>query len=298
MEKSTTFIYGLVSTKDLTNVRYVGKTVQRLSNRLYEHLQCHKGKNTHKQSWIKQQQNLGYSIKIILIDEVWTEDWEFWEMFWIQEYFRRGYKLTNLAPGGNQPNNTEEIYVINSNNEIMNTFNSISEAARYYGIAGSRISRVLNNKKRDKTVKGLVFVKPSNYNKNQNYGLLFIRKPSNIPVYQYKLDGSFIKKWKNQKEVSKCTGISMSGLNCALRGRQHSSGGFQWSYILEDKSSRIIDYKSKISIYKDEILIDTYESIADMCRAFNFDIKYVYRSIYERKTNKYKGYTFKRLDKI
>ena len=118
MEKSTTFIYGLVSTKDLTNVRYVGKTVQRLSNRLYEHLQCHKGKNTHKQSWIKQQQNLGYSIKIILIDEVWTEDWEFWEMFWIQEYFRRGYKLTNLAPGGNQPNNTEEIYVINSNNEI------------------------------------------------------------------------------------------------------------------------------------------------------------------------------------
>ena len=119
MEKSTTFIYGLVSTKDLTDVRYVGKTLQRLSNRLYEHLQCHKGKNTYKQSWIKQQQKLGHDIKIILIDEVWSEDWEFWEMFWIQEYFRRGNKLTNLSPGGVQPNNLEEVFEFIKKNNIL-----------------------------------------------------------------------------------------------------------------------------------------------------------------------------------
>ena len=297
MEKSTTFIYGLVSTRDLSDIRYVGKTIQRLSNRLYEHLQCHKGKNTYKQSWIKQQQKLGYDIKIILIDEVWSEDWEFWEMFWIQEYFRRGNKLTNLSPGGVQPNNLEEVFAINSNNKIVKKFDSISEADRYYNIPSSVISNIISKKTRHKLYQDITFVRVRDYDTNKDYGLLFIRK-SNKPIYQFNLDGEFISEWRSAVEASKELNVNKTSISCVLSKVQKTAGGFQWSYKPDNMNAASIDYKREIGVYKDNLLVGSYDSIANMCRMLGLNIKYVNRAIYERKSNKYKGYRFERLSKL
>ena len=38
---------------------------------------------------------------MIYIDEVPTEDWEYWEKYWIAQYKSWGFKLENITHGGN-----------------------------------------------------------------------------------------------------------------------------------------------------------------------------------------------------
>lgn len=55
-----------------------------------------------------------------------------------------------------------------------------------------------------------------------------------IPIEQYSLSGSLIRRWKSTKEARQGTGITSIG--DALRGRQKTAGGFVWEYV--DKSYR------------------------------------------------------------
>ena len=50
------------------------------------------------------------------------------------------------------------------------------------------------------------------------------------PVYQYTLDGVFIKKYNSGKEASFQTGVSRSGIANACQGKAKSAGGFVWKY--------------------------------------------------------------------
>lgn len=81
-------IYTLSSTRDLNDIRYVGKTKQTLKRRLQGHLcDAKKAKRlgyykNHNYNWINQEINNGYSIVIEELDSLEfnkTEDWKWFE---------------------------------------------------------------------------------------------------------------------------------------------------------------------------------------------------------------------------
>lgn len=95
-------------------------------------------------------------------------------------------------------------------------------------------------------------------------------------VYQYDKFGNFLKEWESGREVTRQLGIQP--LN-GLKGKNRSSGGFQWSYEKRDKLER---YKSnsgtkrKVRIEKDHIIKD-FNSITNLVEFFGGG-----RSIYQR----------------
>lgn len=90
-------IYGL-SNPYTFELRYVGKTEQKLSVRLQQHLQpAYLRTNTHKNAWIKSLLKNGIKPEIFEIET--TEDFDA-EEFWIGYFMLLGCDLTNGTNGG------------------------------------------------------------------------------------------------------------------------------------------------------------------------------------------------------
>jgi hypothetical protein len=91
-------IYGLVDPRDPDRVRYVGKTVMRLSYRLHVHVYyARKGKQSHRDYWIRQLLSDGVEPIAIVLERTTDDRWEEEERRWIASFD----DLTNLAAGGN-----------------------------------------------------------------------------------------------------------------------------------------------------------------------------------------------------
>ena len=105
-------------------------------------------------------------------------------------------------------------------------------------------------------------------------------KKQSKKVYQYSLEGIFIKKYDSVSCASKNTGLSFQSISKCCLGNQKTSGGYQWSYnYLENLSpvkaySRVIKHKKgkSVNVYKDGLLINTYVSVNEVARTLN--IKY------------------------
>lgn len=51
-----------------------------------------------------------------------------------------------------------------------------------------------------------------------------------IPIYQYTLDGKFIKEWSNSREVTRETKMDYRNINSCCRGKIKTAYGFIWKY--------------------------------------------------------------------
>lgn len=56
------------------------------------------------------------------------------------------------------------------------------------------------------------------------------------PIYQYDLDGNFIRRWDSTKDVVNSLGLCQVALNSCANGKDSykSVGGFRWSYELKE----------------------------------------------------------------
>ena len=105
-------------------------------------------------------------------------------------------------------------------------------------------------------------------------------KKQSKKVYQYSLDGIFLKSYDSLSSASKDTGINFKLISKCCLGSQKTCGGYQWSYdyFKELDSvkpySRTIEHKKGIAInvFKKGILINSYPSIKDAEK--NLNIKY------------------------
>ena len=62
-------------------------------------------------------------------------------------------------------------------------------------------------------------------------------------VYQYDLDGFFIKEWCNAPEASKATGVNVSDIQANAREKVSRAGNYQWSYKYFDKLDKYVRNK-------------------------------------------------------
>jgi FtsZ-interacting cell division protein YlmF len=94
-------IYGLSSSSDPENIRYIGKAID-IKKRLKRHLSSYELKrDTHKNRWIKLELLNGNDIISTELYRFENENWQNVEIEWIDKYKKLGYKLTNSTIGGN-----------------------------------------------------------------------------------------------------------------------------------------------------------------------------------------------------
>ena len=58
--------------------------------------------------------------------------------------------------------------------------------------------------------------------------------PNNKTVYQYSLDGTFIKEWRSISYASRELHINISNISMCANGKRPNAGGFRWSYNKSD----------------------------------------------------------------
>jgi len=94
-------IYALIDPRD-NEIRYVGKTKNRLTTRLGQHIEdvVYKQERNWRTHWIAELLRLGYRPRIELIQEVPDEFWRQAEPYWISYYRAIGCRLTNGTEGG------------------------------------------------------------------------------------------------------------------------------------------------------------------------------------------------------
>lgn len=98
MPKSSTCKIYTLSSPDDDIVRYVGKTVKTLRDRLTGHVS--EKRINHRTCWIKSVVNKGVEPKIELIEEVSNDKWQESEIYWIAQFKAWGFDLVNNAIGG------------------------------------------------------------------------------------------------------------------------------------------------------------------------------------------------------
>lgn len=131
------YIYSLSCPKS-NEIRYIGKTYSP-GNRLATHVyQAKQGRKGYSSNWIRTLLSYNTTPIMSIIAACGEHNWEQVEKKYIKEYRNKGYNLTNILEGGNDgpkpgfknPNSAKKVKMITLDNILLNTFESVTEAAK------------------------------------------------------------------------------------------------------------------------------------------------------------------------
>lgn len=204
------YIYCLINPLDNT-IRYVGVTKRTLKKRLAEHIQKSKYKQTRKDYWIQSLVKKGVLPVIEEIDIV--DDLIFWEKHYISLYKSWGFDLVNGTSGGDNGELTLE-----SKKKISEKLKGNTHGFKkgHFPISGFKKGHSINKKNKTKEHKLKISLSKLNV--------------GSIAVYQYDLQGNFIKEWISASKVQRELGILNSKINMVCKGKRNKAGGFIWKY--------------------------------------------------------------------
>lgn len=127
-----------------------------------------------------------------------------------------------------------------------------------------------------------------------NFSKEVLRKVGNTPktVYQYSLDGQFLKEWKCMSNID-IGGYSIANISTSIK-RNGTCAGYIWSFEKKDKVNPKIKYQmpikytqiKKIDIKSDEV-IEIYNDVNDIINKLNLN-KHANGKIYDCIKNKIK----------
>lgn len=162
--------------------------------------------------------------------------------------------------------NKTKTYLYDINGNFIKEFISITKASKETGIEIDKIS---------KSIKGKYSVNKKYYFSDIKYEKFPIVQQTNHrndSLYQYDLQGNFMKKWNNYSEVKKYFGKDI-GIHAAIR-LNNSCMGYQWSwnYLPNMKELKPKTKARKVGKYTmDGILLQTFNTVreakADTCGA-------------------------------
>ena len=247
-------IYTLSSTRNPNVIRYVGKSKQKLSRRLSQHLcAAKKAKETnyklnYNYNWINKELSEGYKIIIEELDSInfqENESWEWLEQYWISQMKIWGFNITNLTDGGD-----------GNKNQHFSKETIQKRAEKLRGIPRDLETR----RKISESHKGKILSEETK-NKVSNS----IKELQGRKILQYDLDGNKIKEWDCIVDAAKQLNIDKANIGhcCSHKENHNSAGGFIWRYI--EDSTPVIKYTSNsicvldlnhklISIFKTAVL--------------------------------------------
>lgn len=209
------YIYTLSDPRN-NEIRYVGKTKQKLNNRLSSHLsEIKRGNKNHRCNWIRKLLKEDIKPKIDILDIVPECEWKFWETYWISQMKQWGLHLVNGSNGGEGGDNLNKEQIEELRKRMIeNNPMFISEVVEK---CSKRMTKWLKIKWKD----------PSYRNK-----MIEISKKGCKPVIQYSINGKFIKEYKSITDAAKILGITPSSIYGLCRGNKwrKTAHGYVWKY--------------------------------------------------------------------
>lgn len=296
MKKKSNKIYSL-SHPITGEVRYIGFTSNKLSERLSGHLCDIKRSSNRKNNWLKSLISQNLKPVIELVEDLGNDPWEEAEKYWIQQFKNWGFRLTNNEEGGIGAKRTERIaksikklkpikqYSLDGN--FIREWSSATEVNNSLGYSKVVICKAIKNKT---TASGFQWrYKEDNSTVDKWTGM------NKRKVHQYSLDGKFIKEWSAVVEASKTLTINSPGIFKNLRGDAKSAGGFIWKYF--NDTNEVIIKKDRNGYSKRVIIEDTlntttntFERLVDAANYLNITSKALWAFINTGKGNKGKKY--------
>lgn len=117
--------------------------------------------------------------------------------------------------------------------ELIKQYDTYNRKFGYNRTEGGDINPMLGKHHTKRSLKMI-----SEHSKGKN-------NPAAREVYQYDLQGNFIKRYDTVKEAAKETGINFVGISKCRSGSRLSAGGYIWKYKLENNVSRQTHYYKK-----------------------------------------------------
>lgn len=155
------------------------------------------------------------------------------EIYWIKYYqsndLSKGY---NLTPGGNQAVTLipEELY------KKWEEGSTVGELVELFKVNKSTISKWLSNL--------------DSYNNIESHRRSTLRQLNNSdglqPIYQYDLEGNFIKEWLSYHQIERELGFDRNCISHCCRGEYFSSNGYRWAYKNKPLISKEEFYKCSL----------------------------------------------------
>jgi hypothetical protein len=301
-------IYALSSSKTPEDIRYIGKTTGNIKQRLYRHISSSKYENTYKSRWVNKELKKGNKIiitEIFIVPEY--ENWEKWEIHFISDYKRKGYKLTNTTIGGenlsgiNNPfygkkHSKKTIKKIKNSNplkkavdmfdlkgDLIKSYISISEAGLENNLSMHIISDVCRKRPKFKTAGGFVW-----RFKGEPFSLKYENPAESLrkEICQYDKKGNLIKEFNSISDAAQQLSISVGNISRCCNYKIKSVKNYIWrfkgdKFSLDDVRS---DAKKVIQCSLTGAYINEFKSISEATK----NTKIYSSGIYFCCTNKYK----------
>ena len=277
-------------TNKITGLSYIGQSIQ-LSNRYEKHLI--EAKSDRRQSkWYKALREFGIeNFDYNIIEECQPAELNMREIYWIAYYdsYKNGY---NSTPGGQ-----EKYYDPQPIYDAWDEGLAPLEIAQKLGIGTSCIYYNLKdyknyNKHEAKIRGGRLAYETQMRNNNIN--------PINNYIYQYDLDGNFIKEWNSCKEIQRALKYNASLIGKCVNGKRLSAYNFQWKNYYKESIPPYLNKRGKprpVIQYDDNWKeIAKYKTIKEASDKTHTDESLIRRVC--KNGNKASGYHWKYEDEI
>lgn len=246
--------------------KYVGRTKD-VKLRMRNHSNRFHGIDTKRRDWINSLREENLKPILEVLKEVDESEGAYWEKFYLLEFTNRGYSLMNqnINNLGNQTSfksgfNSVEVVALDKLGNYVFEFASVKGAEKFVNTIGIGsvllgitktcagyiwLKKVEYIKMSEDDIKAIVFrandrslVKGSStsFKKGRvgwNKGVKGLTTKSAKTIYQYSLNGEFIKTWRSAKEAGNTLNIHPEGIARCARGIAKSAGSFYWSYELK-----------------------------------------------------------------
>ena len=200
--------------------------------------------------------------------------------------FKKGEHHGNEFKKGFVSPHRKKVYQYDLDGNFIKEFDSAKQAAQENNISSSLITMCCQQKIKTGGNYQWRFEK-QNVNK--------VCKKARKKVYQYDLDGNFIKEWCGIVEIVQKMNANSSNISNCCRGIEHSAYGYQWRYYYQSDGIGKVKTNKK-TVYQYNLLgelVNKFISLREMNRITGFDKSNVKKAI---KTNKIAyGYYWKLL---
>jgi predicted GIY-YIG superfamily endonuclease len=213
------------------------------------------------------------------------------ERYWIKyfrSYFRwpdsNGFNMTRGGDGGSDWN-LKKVAAYTLDGKLIRTFNTITECAHYYGIAGtSSISIVCNDNSRSCDGKMFQYFEDLPPKQITPY---IPDSNTKVPICRLDLNGNFLETFSGIVDAEKA-GYSRTGIIGCAKGIYKTSLGFQWCYQTDLKKviGKPVDPVKRVCVVQyslDGLFIERYNSCAEAARKNNFK---TYKTIHKALSSK------------
>lgn len=218
---NTFFIYGLID-PTTNELRYIGKSINPIV-RLRKHISEKDKGDTYKNRWLRKLINNKIKPELIILDEL-SNDWQYWESFYILYFKSLGCKLTNATSGGDAPPLTKGYKHSDESKRKM----SVNKKGKPIPWLNNKDKTIEHRENISKSMRGKVSPNKGKKYTEEHKIKLSNASTVNKPVLQFNLDGIFIKEWSS-KSLAERT-LKIRHISECCRNEYKTAGGYKWQY--------------------------------------------------------------------